>query len=183
MSVLVTNTDMAFELASRWQQGTPGGYLQGALTLPPSCSHLTLSTSSSSSAPAPHHLHLPVFEGRSRAKHLQCRSSCPPSCSLVFLDTEHLMVDWGREVELEVVGEQVVRGGRVVARVEWEEGRRVVRLGKREGQLRVAVLQRNTKQEEAGRKRALQAAVLETRVRATFITPGGQVGAGPSQPD
>ena len=94
MPITVTSSSLPFETRSRWEQGSPGGYVSGHMTLPSSRCLVSLdclqSTENSSSLCT---LHLPIFDcSGNRVK--EClqhpdKSVCPAGseCKKAFRDT------------------------------------------------------------------------------------------------
>ena len=169
MAVVLTQLTVPFEVASRWEQGTPGGYLEGHLLLPPcrqpgDALHLGLRCVDSAGAPHPCMVQVVYFKGRQREK---CRSTG------LYLD---LAGGVREETKLEVVRrELVVPGlGKIVARLVGEEGGWRVNLGRQEGSLSLAIIQPLTKGRK-GDKVEVQRAIKETRLRVQFVMHNAEV--------
>ena len=70
-----------FHLKSRWVKQSPGGFLEGVVALPPTCTRLTISCKETC------FLHLPFYTRRKRDTHRHSHG-CSVGCSRVFADME-----------------------------------------------------------------------------------------------
>ena len=173
MAVTVTTTSLRMEPVSRWMVGTPGGYLQGRLHLPPHLPRhlgLALSCVTQEGSAHPCHLLLALFTGGRRAKQAHCHTTgCGRDCErkVDWID----MLGGKQEVRrLEVVGQRVLSGEEEVAKVKEEEGEAVVMLGDGEGELRVAIIQPLVKS-SGSRKRLLLEQINQVRIKVDFEDP------------
>ena len=147
-----------FHLKSRWVKQSPGGFLEGVVALPPTCTRLTISCKE------PCFLHLPFYTGGTR-------DVCSVNGSRVFADMEE--GGNGRPAKgivhsLQVQGEKLMYGSKEVAEVVTENNRHVVHLGGKSGKLRIAVIKPCTKQVDPSEKKNLVEEVKTTRIVAVF---------------
>ena len=161
---------LPFEVASRWQQGTPGGYLKGSFLLPPFWSpqepalHLEIScVDISEETPHPCGLLVPFFSGRRRERHEDG-----------YRDMEGGVQ---KKRTLKVIGTQVMafseRQEIAVAQVVHIEGKWVVKLGSQTGSLRLAIIQPLTKSRKGSDKQEVQRMIRGARI-SVHVTFGGQ---------
>ena len=143
MDLTVTSSALPFETRSRWEQGSPGGFVSGQMTLPSNNCTVTLEClQATSNLPSPCRLHLPSFDGKgNRVKecvnHLD-KAKCAEGklCKKKFKDTLGerpskviLLVDGTEVWATKAMGEsQEPQKERIVARVS-EEGQHIVYLG------------------------------------------------------
>lgn len=175
MTVALTRTTVTWELSSRWTQGTPGGYLEGRLTLPEDMvtGQLVISlVQAEQNAPHPCNVHLPFFTNRRRdvVEGAQERR-------YVDMEESEVCGRGGRKV-VEVEGGEIAvsamarRQRKVVGRVVEVDGARVVHLGTGQGELRVALIQARTKGKRREEKVEMMQAIQKARLRVVFVTDG-----------
>ena len=128
MEITVTSSVLPFETQSRWEQGSPGGYVLGQMTLPP-LNHCLVSLDclqGTLNLPSPCRLYLPIFDGKgNRVKEKFKETSIGENSSKVILEVD------GAEVwRTKVIGEgKEPQKDRIVARVNNKEGQPIIYLG------------------------------------------------------
>ena len=145
MDLTVNSSSLPFETLSRWEQGSPGGFVSGQMTLPSNnCLVSLVCLQGTLDLPSRCKLHLPIFDGKGNrvkecVEHVD-QAKCAEEgklCKKKFKDT---IGESSSKVILEVDGgvvwaRKVIEEGkepekdRIVAKVHNEEGQPIVYLG------------------------------------------------------
>ena len=145
MDLTVNSSSLPFETLSRWEQGSPGGFVSGQMTLPSNnCLVSLVCLQGTLDLPSRCKLHLPIFDGKGNrvkecVEHVD-QAKCAVEgklCKKKFKDT---IGESSSKVILEVDGREVwarkvmekgkePEKDRIVAKVHNKEGQPIVYLG------------------------------------------------------
>ena len=145
MDLTVNSSSLPFETLSRWEQGSPGGFVSGQMTLPSNnCLVSLVCLQGTLDLPSRCKLHLPIFDGKGNrvkecVEHVD-QAKCAEEgklCKKKFKDT---IGESSSKVILEVDGREVwarkvmeegkePEKDRIVAKVHNKEGQPIVYLG------------------------------------------------------